>query len=345
MNNIRQAGLPGVQAGAIESPLPHLIQAFSPTDLAAWVSNHPNETEAALLKYGAILFRGFSMKTEKDFERFIDCVFTEPLQYVERSTPRTQLSGKVYTSTEYPPHYAIALHNESSYSSTWPGKICFYCLVPPELHGETPIADVRNVYKRIDPQIIDLFSRKGWMLVRNYSEGLGLSWQTAFQTSDKSVAEAHCHSARVEWQWKGDQLSTRQTRPAVARHPRTGEMVWFNHIVFWHVSSLEPEVRQAMLEVMGEEELPYNTFFGDGAPIAPAIVEELRLAYEQEKVVFPWQYGDVLLLDNMLVAHGRNHFKGQRRILVAMGEPCSLEAAKESNSIHLEEYQSPDSAR
>jgi alpha-ketoglutarate-dependent taurine dioxygenase len=331
MKTTSRAALTFTGAGESERKLPLVIQPASPSiNLGDWAREHSQAIESNLLQHGAILFRGFLVKTETDFERVVDGIFTEPLQYVERSTPRTRLSEKVYTSTEYPPQHAIALHNESSYSSTWPGKICFYCLSPPEHRGETPIADVRNVYRRIDRRIIERFTRKGWMLVRNYSDGLGLSWQTAFQTTDKSAVEAHCRSARMEWQWKGDQLSTRQVRPAVTAHPKTGEMIWFNHVAFWHVSSLAPEVRLAMLEVLDEEDLPYNTFFGDGTPIDPSIVEDLRRAYEQEKAVFPWQYGDVLLLDNMLVAHGRSPFKGPRRILVAMGEPCSLGPVEEA---------------
>jgi alpha-ketoglutarate-dependent taurine dioxygenase len=36
----------------------------------------------------------------------------------------------------------------------------------------------------------------------------------------------------------------------------------------------------------------------------------------------PWQKGDVALLDNMKISHGRMPFEGDRRILVAMGGMC-----------------------
>jgi alpha-ketoglutarate-dependent taurine dioxygenase len=162
------------------------------------------------------------------------------------------------------------------------------------------------------------------MLVRNYGEGFGIPWQTSFHTTERSAVEEYCRASNIEAEWKPDnQLRTRQVRTAVARHPQTGEMVWFNHIAFWHVSSLEPGVRAAMSETFRQEDLPYNTYYGDGSPIEDSVVGELREAYRQQQVAFPWQKGDLLMLDNMLVAHGRNPFAGPRKILAAMGEPWS----------------------
>jgi len=45
--------------------------------------------------------------------------------------------------------------------------------------------------------------------------------------------------------------------------------------------------------------------------------------YQQEAVIFPWQAGDILMLDNMLTSHGRKPFVGARKVLVGMAEPFS----------------------
>jgi alpha-ketoglutarate-dependent taurine dioxygenase len=245
------------------------------------------------------------------------------MKYMEGATPRTELKEKIYTSTEYPADHRIALHNELTYTLTWPMKISFFCVQAPSERGETPIADVRGVLRRLGPRVADRFrTRGGWMLVRNFREGLSLPWQKSFNSADASEAEAYFRAARIDWEWQsgGRGLVTRQVRPATARHPQTGEEVWFNHIAFWHVSSLEPEVRETLLSTMGVESLPYNTYYGDGSPIEDSLVEEIREAYRDETVSFPWQPGDLLLLDNMLVAHGRNSYRGERKILAAMGE-------------------------
>jgi hypothetical protein len=164
------------------------------------------------------------------------------------------------------------------------------------------------------------------MYVRNLGGGAGLSWQTVFQTTDQVAVEEHCRRNGVTAEWRGDgRLRTRAVRLAIARHPRTGEWVWFNHATFFNVSTLEPAVREAMVMLFAEDDLPSNTYYGDGAQIEPAVLEALRDAYRQETVMFRWEQGDVLLLDNMLVAHGRAPYAGPREILVGMAQALSWE--------------------
>src|SRR5581483_4006001 len=170
---------------------------------------------------------------------------------------------------------------------------------PAATGGETPIADMRRVAARIDPQVQEEFRRKQVMYVRNYNPGIGLSWHDA------------------------GRLRTRQTRPAFRAHPRTAESIWFNHAAFFHVSSLKPRVREALLSAYGEEDLPYNTYFGDATPIPADMVAHIRDAYAAEQVAFPWQAGDVLMLDNMTMAHARESYTGDRTVIVAMTEAHS----------------------
>ncbi|MDZ7963730.1 MAG: TauD/TfdA family dioxygenase [Nostoc sp. DedSLP03] len=291
-------------------------------NLKIWAQSNMEFIEANLLRHGGILFRGFNVSTQTDFEQFIDSISSRLMPYMEGATPRTKLSEKIYTSTEFPPDQFIALHNELSYVMTWPMNIWFCCIKPANLGGQTPIADMRKVFQRIHPQIRKRFMEKGWMLVRNFGDGFGLRWQKTFNTTDKMALEEYCRKARIEIEWKGDnRLKTRQIRPSVAKHPKTGEMVWFNHIAFWHISSLEPKLCEMLLAEFNEEDLPYNTYYGDGSSIEASVIDEIREAYQQETVAFPWHQGDILMLDNMLVAHGRNPYEGSRKVLVAMGEP------------------------
>lgn len=309
----------------IEKNSPLLVEPnLGELNLAVWAKNNLDWIEKKILKHGGILFRNFDINTHNKFEEFVNSVCYKPLSYIERSTPRNQLSDKVYTSTEFPPEETIALHNESSYAIDIPMKIWFFCLKPANRGGETPIADVRKVLQRIDTKIIDKFDRKGWMLVRNFGDGFGLSWQNVFQTSEKTAVENYCRKFQIKFEWKDNgRLRTRQIRRAIEKHPKTGEILWFNHAVFWHVSSLEPELRKMLLKQFQEEDLPYNTYYGDGSPIETSTIKKIRVAYQEEKITFPWNQGDILMLDNMLMAHSRNPFIGQRKILTAMGEPFS----------------------
>jgi alpha-ketoglutarate-dependent taurine dioxygenase len=290
-------------------------------DLASWVPGNRPEVLEKLSKAGAVLFRGFKIESLPQFRAFTQSVCPELIEYGERSSPRTKIDDGVYTSTDHPADQPIQLHNEQSYTLNWPMKIWFFCMQPPLTGGCTPIADSRKILKRLKPQTVEKFSRKQIMYMRNYGDGLGLHWPEVFQTTDKLAVEQHCHEASIEFEWKdGNRLRTRQVRPAIRTHPHTGEQSWFNHMLFFHVTSLPPSVRDAFVSGIEEEDFPFNTYYGDGSPIEPSVLEEVREAYVQETVAFPWQKGDILMVDNMLVAHGREPFSGPRKIMVAMAE-------------------------
>jgi alpha-ketoglutarate-dependent taurine dioxygenase len=311
--------LPGTRIPLLVEP------AVEGLDLCNWATHHGEEVTDLLLAHRALLFRGFGISTPERFAQLVAATSEgEPLEYRDRSTPRTTVSTGVYVSTIYPEDQRIHMHNEGTYWARFARKLYFCCLEASAEGGETPIADVRRVFERIDPAVRQPFVDRQVMYVRNYNDGLGLPWQDVFQTPDRDEVEAYCRANAIECEWKdGDRLRTRQIRPAVRYHPVTGEAVWFNHAAFFHVTSQEPEMRQALLAEFKEEDLPYNTYYGDGGPIDPAAVEQIRRAYEQEKVYFPWQNGDVLLLDNLSVAHGREPYRGARRIVVSMTEPIS----------------------
>ncbi len=310
-----------------DGELPLLVEpAVAGVDLAGWAAANRALLDEKLLRHGGILFRGFGISGPEELEKTIQAVSGESLEYRERSSPRTAVSGNIYTSTDYPPSHPIFLHNENSYQSAWPLKIFFLCRQAAQEGGATPIADCRRVLRHIDPEVRERFAKQGWMYVRNFGDGFGLSWHTVFQTTDKAKVEEHCRKSGIETEWKeGDRLRTRAVRPALVRHPKTGETLWFNHATFFHISTLEPDIRAALLADFGESELPTNTFYGDGSPIEPEVMDHLRAAYGHETVSFPWQPGDLLVLDNMMVAHGRAPFSGARQVLVGMAEAVTRE--------------------
>jgi amino acid adenylation domain-containing protein len=303
-----------------------LRPAAADVDLVAWAGANRELVEERLHTHGAILFRGFRLDSLSRFESFAAATSGRLTAYGERSSPRTGLGGHVYTSTDHPADQHILLHNEQSYTLAWPMKLWFFCRRPAARGGRTPVADSRNVARRL-AGAGEALARRGVMYVRNYGDGLGLPWQEVFQTSERREVEEHCRRASIEVEWKDrGRLRTRQVRPAVRRHPRTGEFVWFNHALFFHVSSLpERAARESIIAGFGEEDLPYNTYYGDGAPIEPEVLDQIREAYRRETVGFDWRRGDVLMVDNMLVAHGREPFEGEREIAVVMGDPVSVE--------------------
>jgi len=173
------------------------------------------------------------------------------------------------------------------------------------------------------------------LYVRNFGGPLGMSWEEVFQTSDRLELETFCRENEIAFEWTArGRLRTRQVRPAVARHPRTEGRVWFNHVTALHVSTLPPRLRGMLQKLVRDDaDLPSNTYYGDGAPIEPEVLDEIRHAYEIEAVPVAWRSGDVLMIDNLLVAHGRLPFDGPRDVVVVLAEPMNWRDVTESESV------------
>lgn len=275
----------------------------------------------ATRSYGGVLLRGFDALGPTGLERFA-ASFGEPLlAYEFGSTPRSKIEKGVYSSTEYPADQWIDQHNEQSYTLKWPASIFLYCDIAAESGGATPVADSREVYLRLDPALRRKFAEKQIMYVRNYGNGLDLPWQRVFGTKDRIEVERYCRANQIGFEWlddAGELLRTRQVCQSELRHPVTGETVWFNQAHLFHVSNLPESVREALLEVVDEDDLPRNTCFGDGTPIDAATLDEIRAVYRETMLSFEWRAHDLMILDNVLMSHGRAPFSGKRRVLVAM---------------------------
>lgn len=295
----------------------------SSTDLTAYLDSRRDDINLMLRSVGAVLFRGFPVRTAGQFQAAVRSSSQAMLSYTYRSTPRTEQIAGIYTSTEYPPAEEIPLHNENSYARAWPLRIWFFCEQPAAAGGATPIADSRGVAARLDPALVSRFADRGVMYLRNYRPGMDLPWQEVFQSKDKDDVERFCDEAGITCEWRGAGLRTRQVCQGVAKHPQTGESVWFNQAHLFHPTALEEEVREALLGLFGAEGLPRYACYGDGSPIADKDLAAIRDAYQAEMVDVAWERGDVLLLDNMLIAHGRRPYTPPRRVLVAMTDSFS----------------------
>ena len=235
--------------------------------------------------------------------------------------PREGISDRVYQSTPYPPDMTILFHNESSHLPTWPRKQFFMCMQKARQGGETPILDCRETYRKLDRDIVDRFEEKGLMYIRNFVPGIDVSWQEFFHTDDKVKVEDACRAEGMTCEWTSANGLHRMTASrAVIKHPKTGEMVFFNQIQLHHPYCLDPATRESLRAMFKEDELPRNVFYGDGSPIEESVVARIGELYWKLCRTFDWQEGDLILIENMLVAHARNPYVGPRKIVVAMGE-------------------------
>lgn len=302
-------------------PLPSLAEdgaALPATALAAFRS--------CLDEYGAILLRGYDIVSTEGMTRAVAALGGKPMPYIEGNSPRTKLdAGQVYTSTEHPSEAFISLHNELSYTATWPNRLYFCCVTPARTGGHTLLASSTAILDDLDPVLRQEFEAKGVLYIRNLNGGrgmqLGPSWQATFETSDRAAVEGYCAAQEIGFEWRdGDTLRLLVRRPATAVHPATGRRVWFNQADQFHPSTNSPDVHEALIDVFGEDpfSFPQHACFGDGSAIPDAALAHIRAVTERHTLRFDWQRGDFLVIDNMLMSHGRSPFTGERKILVSM---------------------------
>ncbi len=297
--------------GTGEAGLPALVE---------WLRNEAARVDHLLHTHGALLLRGFDIDSDAAFARLSSALVPALKAYVGGDSPRRQVLERVYTSSEYPPELEVRLHNELSYGVWWPGRLLFYCDRSAALGGETHIADGREIFARLPAELRDEFERKGVRYMQHLpdtenADGMK-SWQDTFATECRGAVEAHCAAAGMQCAWTERGLRTSIVRPAVLRDAQTGKPVWFNQADQWHAGLAS--VKHAPREDGNDEPLAHATF-GDGSEIAVAQLETVREISAQSAVVYPWRKNDVLVLDNVLTMHGRKPYRGERRILVAMG--------------------------
>jgi hypothetical protein len=216
------------------------------------------------------------------------------------------------------------MHHELSYADEIPALLLFGCLTAALEGGETEVADSQAVLRALPSGLVDRFTRDGWLLKRMYHE-VGVSWSEGFGTGEPAEVDAYCETAGLEHEWLPDgRLVTRQRRSATLRHPRNGAVGWFNQIAFLNGLTLDPEIRGYLVDVYGPAGLPFDTAYGTGAPVSAETVETINEVYRGVAVGEPWQDGDLLVVDNLRMAHGRAPYRGAREIVAILGDPVRL---------------------
>jgi alpha-ketoglutarate-dependent taurine dioxygenase len=306
-----------------EGKTPLVLQPTMPdVDVAAWARVNRASLDEDLARHGAVLVRGHGAVTPDRFREFGAAVSDELMEYAGGQAVRTKLDEKLYTATEYPSELEIRMHHEMSYADSWPTRLIFLAQSLATSGGETTLADSRRIHASMPEEITKVFEEKGVIYHRRYT--YNRPWQKAYQTDDRSEVERMCRAASRDYEWDGDDLVTRETRPGTRRHPVTGVPVWFNFAHGFHVSRLDDATRKALGGEDAEPEAvwPSNATYGDGSPIDDDTIRCVNEVIDRHIVEVRWQVGDVLLVDNMLLMHGRRPFAGPRKLLLQMADPA-----------------------
>jgi len=305
----------------------------------ALASNRP-EIDPILYEHGGLLVRGCDqLLTAEDFEHVILQVTPALRDYVGGTSPRIAVHGKIMTATYVPPDWSIPLHQEMAYTHTPPDRITFFCERPAASGGYSTVGDMRIALDKIDPGIRRKFDRHGLQLRRtlpsprtlHLKPGVQKAWPEVFGSDDPSVVESvvAANGWRVNW-LNGDALQLWQdVLPAIKHHPVTGQAVWCNQAHFFSPACMmrwaQEDGRTSDYESIdmaraSNPEMLDEILFGNGERVpdndALHVYQVLR-ALERPIAL---RRGDLLILDNLILAHGRTAFSGERSILVALAD-------------------------
>ena len=294
-------------------------------DALSWVAAHKDALRAVVAEHGSVMVRGLDLRDAAEVSAVFRRLSTGLMIEKEAFASRRIYSDGVYSSSTWPSNQPMCMHHELSYTLEFPSLMLFACLGAPTTGGATAVADSRAVLNALPAELVARFERDGWILTRSYNDEIGASVAEAFGTDDPGGVESYCRANAIQFEWQADGgLGTWQRRSAVVHHPVTGQRCWFNQIAFLNEWTIDPEVREYLVEMYGEDGLPFNTRFGNGDPIGADVVELLNQVYVDNTVREPWQAGDLMLVDNVRTAHSREAYVGPREVLVGMADPVRL---------------------
>ena len=304
---------------------PPVLRVASSSDASTWAAEHRVALRAVVAEHGSVLVRGLGLRDAAETGAVFRRLATGLMSEKEAFASRTTYSEGVYSSSKWPSNQPMCMHHELSYTLEFPGLMLFACLGAPTEGGVTGVADSPTVLDALPSELTERFEREGWMLTRSFNDEIGASFAEAFGTEDRGAVERYCRANAIEFEWQPDgELRTRQRRSAVVRHPVTGRRCWFNQIAFLNEWTIASEVREYLVDVYGEDGLPFNTRFGNGDPIGEDVIQLLNEVYEANTAREPWQAGDLMLVDNIRTAHSREAYEGPREVLVAMADAVRL---------------------
>ncbi|HEV8627918.1 MAG TPA: TauD/TfdA family dioxygenase [Acidimicrobiia bacterium] len=304
---------------------PPILRAEAVGDAPSWAARHRDALRAVVAEHGSVLVRGLGLRDTAEIGAVCAQLASRLMTERETFAPRRLYDDGVYSSSKWPPNQPMCMHHELSYTLEFPGLMLFACVSAPTAGGATGVADSPTMLDALPVDLVRRFERDGWLLVRNYNDEIGASIAEAFGTDDRGAIERYCRANAIELEWQPNGgLRTRQRRSAVVRHPVTGQRCWFNQIAFLNEWTVDPEVREFLVDVYGPDGLPFNTRFGNGDPVSEDVVQLLNHLYETHTARESWQAGDLMLVDNIRTAHSREPFEGQRELLVALADAVRL---------------------
>lgn len=299
---------------------PLVITAPDPVhDVPRWIEVNRNALLVQLEKHGAILLRGFDLVTDQDFDAAVSAFNLPGFTYEESlsNAVRTNRTEKVFTANEAPAEIEIFLHHEMAQTPVYPSKLFFYCEQAPGSGGATPLCRsdwLLTEMKRHMPGFVSKCQDYGLRYTNvmpstaDANSGQGRSWKSTLSCENEAQAERRLKHLGYRWEWQDDG-SLRVTTPILPaiRTLESGVEVFFNQLIAAFMGWKDSRNQKQK-----------SVWFGNDSEIADGDLHQLAALAEQLTYDLCWQTGDMAVVDNFLVMHGRRPFKGERRVLASL---------------------------
>ncbi len=286
-----------------------------------WATSEADAIKAALEKSGAILFRGFPVKSAEDFDDFTQVFDYDEFTYKDSlsNAVRINLTPRVFTANEAPPDVEIFLHHEMAQTPIYPQKIFFCCLSAAEQGGATPLCRsdlLYDAFRSKHPEWAAMFVERGLKYnthmpaVNDGQSGQGRSWQSTLNVPSRAEAESRLGELGYAWSWQADgSLVTTSPKLPTVRQLDDGSESFFNQVIAAYCGWRRSD----------DSSLPVVTFGNDDL-ISEEIMDALVEISQQFIYAAQWQDGDIALVDNYRVMHGRYSYGGdkKRRVVVSL---------------------------
>lgn len=288
-------------------------------DLAAFLKANKPAVDAALDDAGALLFRGFDVPDPHAFDAAIEAYGEPGFTYEDSlsNAVRTNVTPRVFTANEAPPSTEIFLHHEMAQTPLYPSKLFFYCEIAEMTGGATPLCRSDWVMDRLiaaAPEFVARLEAEGVRYTNvmpgadDAGSGQGRSWRSTLSVATKDDAEKRLSDLGYAWEWREDGSLRVTTAPLPAvRVVSEGRKTFFNQLIAafrgWSDSRNSADK---------------SITFGGGEAIRAEHMAPAIAAAEELTSLCEWQAGDVALIDNYTVMHGRRPYEGRRRVLASL---------------------------
>lgn len=292
-----------------------------PTSTAPNLPLDGDQLRSMLERDRCLVFRDFGATIE-DFEAITSALSDSFHNYrgggftvgkLSRSTVNN--NSTLMTATGNTQDFPMPLHGEMYYLSEPPELIWFYCDVPVESGGQTTVGDGRQIYRDLSPETQALLRNRRICYQRRMEDG---DWQVTLQVETREQAEEFCRSQNMEITWEDDGAAVTHFYTSALREAG-GELVYINSLLLLALG--EQALRAQSATEAAAMKLNFVVRWEDGSPIGPEVLKEIASACARNEAEVSWKKGDMILVDNRSVMHGRRGSNGQdRRILVRMGD-------------------------